>query len=110
MPRTNTHQLTAHFDCDHSCRPRDCRSRGFPTYPQSTDCRSEALFRAARGAQLQRGHVRGDNSRLSNCWMVWRRVGGTRGGALALFVLTFVYTPDLLTNQSQGGQVTIRKR
>jgi hypothetical protein len=29
------------------------------------------------------------------------------GGALALFVLTFVYTPDLVTQQSQGGQVTI---
>jgi hypothetical protein len=29
------------------------------------------------------------------------------GGALALFVLTFIYTPDLVTNQDQGGQVTI---
>jgi hypothetical protein len=29
------------------------------------------------------------------------------GGALALFVLTFLYTPDLVTKQGQGGQVTI---
>jgi hypothetical protein len=29
------------------------------------------------------------------------------GGALALFVLTFIYTPNLVTNQAQGGQVTI---
>jgi hypothetical protein len=29
------------------------------------------------------------------------------GGALALFVLTFVYTPDLVTQQGRGGQVTI---
>ena len=29
------------------------------------------------------------------------------GGALALFVLTYVYTPDLLTKQDQGGQTTI---
>ncbi|MGG5823469.1 hypothetical protein [Falsiroseomonas sp. HW251] len=29
------------------------------------------------------------------------------GGALALFVLTFVYTPDLAPGQGQGGQTTI---
>src|SRR5712671_2264903 len=29
------------------------------------------------------------------------------GGALALFVLTFLYTPDLATKQGQGGHVTI---
>ncbi|HTC23830.1 MAG TPA: hypothetical protein VK688_05675 [Gemmatimonadales bacterium] len=29
------------------------------------------------------------------------------GGALALFVLTFLYTPDLVTKQDQGGHVTI---
>jgi hypothetical protein len=29
------------------------------------------------------------------------------GGALALFVLTFLYTPDLVTTQGQGGQPTI---
>ena len=29
------------------------------------------------------------------------------GGALALFVLTFLYTPDLATKQGQGGPVTI---
>jgi hypothetical protein len=29
------------------------------------------------------------------------------GGALALFVLTFLYTPDLVTKQGQGGPVTI---
>jgi heme A synthase len=29
------------------------------------------------------------------------------GGALALFVLTFVYTPDLVTGQDRGGQTTI---
>jgi len=30
------------------------------------------------------------------------------GGALALFVLTFLYTPDLVTKQGQGGgRVTI---
>jgi hypothetical protein len=29
------------------------------------------------------------------------------GGALALFVLTFLYTPDLVTKQGQGGQTTI---
>jgi hypothetical protein len=29
------------------------------------------------------------------------------GGALALFVLTFLYTPDLVTKQGQGGQITI---
>src|SRR5512133_320651 len=29
------------------------------------------------------------------------------GGALALFVLTFLYTPDLVTKQAQGGPVTI---
>jgi hypothetical protein len=29
------------------------------------------------------------------------------GGALALFVLTFLYTPDLVTQQGQGAQVTI---
>ena len=29
------------------------------------------------------------------------------GGALALFVLTYLYTPDLVTKQDHGGQVTI---
>jgi len=29
------------------------------------------------------------------------------GGALALFVLTFLYTPDLATTQAQRGQPTI---
>src|SRR6266436_8472096 len=29
------------------------------------------------------------------------------GGALALFVLTFLYTPDLVTKQDQGEHVTI---
>jgi hypothetical protein len=29
------------------------------------------------------------------------------GGALALFVLTFVYTPDLVPGQTGGGQTTI---
>jgi len=29
------------------------------------------------------------------------------GGALALFVLTYLYTPDLVTKQDQRGQVTI---
>src|SRR5260370_5431715 len=29
------------------------------------------------------------------------------GGALALFVLTYLYTPDLATKQGHGGQVTI---
>jgi hypothetical protein len=29
------------------------------------------------------------------------------GGALALFVLTFLYTPDLATQQGQGGPATI---
>jgi hypothetical protein len=29
------------------------------------------------------------------------------GGALALFVLTFLYTPDLVTRQGQGGDITI---
>ena len=29
------------------------------------------------------------------------------GGALALFVLTFLYTPDLVTREGQGGHVTI---
>ena len=29
------------------------------------------------------------------------------GGALALFVLTYLYTPNLAMKQSQGGQVTI---
>src|SRR5882672_3815286 len=29
------------------------------------------------------------------------------GGALALFVLTFLYTPDLVTKQGQGGHITI---
>ena len=29
------------------------------------------------------------------------------GGALALFVLTFLYTPDLATKQGQGAHVTI---
>ena len=29
------------------------------------------------------------------------------GGALALFVLTFLYTPDLVTKQGQSGQTTI---
>lgn len=29
------------------------------------------------------------------------------GGALALFVLTYLYTPDLATKQDQRGQVTI---
>src|SRR4051794_36695088 len=29
------------------------------------------------------------------------------GGALALFVLTFLYTPDLVTEQSLSGQTTI---
>jgi hypothetical protein len=29
------------------------------------------------------------------------------GGALALFVLTFLYTPDLATKQGPGGQTTI---
>ena len=29
------------------------------------------------------------------------------GGALALFVLTFLYTPDLVTKQGQGGDITI---
>ena len=29
------------------------------------------------------------------------------GGALALFVLTYLYTPDLATKQDHGGQVTI---
>jgi hypothetical protein len=29
------------------------------------------------------------------------------GGALALFVLTYLYTPDLVTKQGQGGQITI---
>jgi hypothetical protein len=29
------------------------------------------------------------------------------GGALALFVLTYLYTPDLATTRGQGGQVTI---
>jgi hypothetical protein len=29
------------------------------------------------------------------------------GGALALFVLTFLYTPDLVTKEGQGGHVTI---
>ena len=29
------------------------------------------------------------------------------GEALALFVLTFLYTPDLVTKQGQGGQITI---
>jgi len=29
------------------------------------------------------------------------------GGAMALFVLTYVYTPDLVTAQNQGGTVTI---
>ena len=29
------------------------------------------------------------------------------GGALALFVLTFLYTPDLVTKQGQGVHVTI---
>src|SRR3981189_2594029 len=27
------------------------------------------------------------------------------GGAFALFVLTFLYTPDLVTKQGQGGQI-----
>ena len=29
------------------------------------------------------------------------------GGALALFVLTYLYTPDLVTKQGPGGQTTI---
>lgn len=29
------------------------------------------------------------------------------GGALALFVLTFLYTPDLVTKRGDGGQTTI---
>jgi hypothetical protein len=29
------------------------------------------------------------------------------GGALALFVLTYLYTPDLVTQQDQRGQITI---
>src|SRR3954471_24714122 len=29
------------------------------------------------------------------------------GGALALFVLTFLYTPNLVTKQGQSGQTTI---
>lgn len=29
------------------------------------------------------------------------------GGALALFVLTYLYTPDLVTKQGHGGQTTI---
>ena len=29
------------------------------------------------------------------------------GGALALFVLTYLYTPDLATKQDQRGQITI---
>ena len=29
------------------------------------------------------------------------------GGALALFALTYLYTPDLVTKQDQRGQVTI---
>jgi hypothetical protein len=31
------------------------------------------------------------------------------GGALALFVLTFFYTPDLATTQGQGGNLTISR-
>lgn len=31
------------------------------------------------------------------------------GGALALFVLTFVYTPDLVTGPTQGGQTTTNR-
>ena len=81
-------------------RARSGRPRGLSVGSQSANCRSQAVFCPAGGGELQcrrPGRYDPGVSRLS-----WSGSGLAirTGGALALFVLTFVYTPDVLADQS----------
>jgi hypothetical protein len=81
------------------------RACGLPARPQSAHRRSKALFCPASCAQLQCRYLGCHDTRVSGHSLVWKRLRA--GGALALFVLTFVYTPDVLADQGGKTETTI---